>query len=140
VGAPVTSLSDNDTWTRDELLRARGMVVEPVEASTGREAEASPALANGNGSNPEPAARVCPGCGVPITGHVSKLWCSPSCRKRHQKPQVSVTSVGTAPLARAPQAPLQGDILAEALALAVKLPPGGRLELSAGELCLRWAP
>jgi hypothetical protein len=138
--AALTDFPEPDAMTREQVLRARGMVVEPVEASTGREAEASPALANGNGSSPDPAARVCPGCGVPITGHVSRIWCSPSCRKRHQKAQVGLTSVSTAPLARAPQAPVQGDIIAEALALAAKLPPGGHLELSAGELCLRWAP
>ena len=92
-------------------------------------------------SEPERPARSCQ-CGKPLTGKAYQKWCSAACRKRHTrsapKAQVAAGSRGTNTLAPAALVAVQADLFAQAMALAAVLPAGGRLEVTAGELCLRW--
>ena len=93
-------------------------------------------------SEPESPARACQGCGAPLTGRSFQKWCSAKCRKRTvrsaPKAQVAAGSRGTNTLAPAALVAVQADLFAQAMALAAVLPAGGRLEVTAGELCLRW--
>jgi hypothetical protein len=153
VAAPLTEFPEPDSLTREQVLRARGL----GEASAGREVEASPARVLGENSPPtvqiastdgenspangNGAARRCPGCGVPITGHVSKIWCSPRCRKAHTKPQVATGHLPTGPLVLEPQKAAQGlGFLDQLVDLADQLPNGVRVELAAGQAYVRWSP
>ena len=75
----------SDTWTRAQLLRARGYPDEVVNGN-GRPDTASPSVAAPPGETPEavpaPTSSVCRQCAAPLEGPASKVWCSDRCRRR----------------------------------------------------------
>ena len=120
-----------DTMTRSELLTARGYAPEVI-AGDGNHVAASPV------PSASPTARGCRGCGTAIDGAPTRLWCSNSCRKRHQARRPTDREVPTVPgPVRTPPGP---DLLSQLVALAAELPIGWSVQVASDGAVLRWAP
>lgn len=150
-----------DTWSRSELLRARGYD-EAVIAGTNGHAPTEGAYPEENSfanalTNQPPAletedrvasskldeatGRTCRGCGASLEGRAT-VWCGQRCKRRfyeNRRRRAPKASTVPRPPGPAPAVPQTCDSLAELVALADRLPAGWRCELAAGEARLTWS-
>jgi len=108
-----------DTWTRTELLAARGYPVATVNGHGDHEGQAVEPV----GGIEAVDTRTCAGCGVSLAGRSpSARWCSGACRARAvraARPVASVTALDLAAPHTDTDAPADGLRQLVAIARAV---------------------